>query len=284
MGPGRLHIHEERNLKPLVFLIIFLLAAVMFCSYLTESRIKVARQNFYFVPPLKYLSLVSATHKTSFAYLFFIRGILDLRESFPASVNRMDYLLANFKVAGELEPELIRAYFFGGIVAPVTRQDTDKAIVFLEEAGQLRPAQWEFPFWVGLNYLELGDYRRAAEYYQKAAQLPGSPNYLKTNLAFLYYRAGRVNQGIVYLQALMLSLRDKRLIELIGRKIEWLQGLAFLEEKVEEYHKIYGKWPEDLKELKNRNLIKEIPQDSFGAGFYLENESDSPKPRVKSRR
>ena len=90
MGSGRLHIPEERNLKPLVFLIIFLLAAVMFCSYLTESRIKVAKQNFYFVPPLKYLTLVSATHKTFSAYLFFIRGILDLRENFPASINRMD--------------------------------------------------------------------------------------------------------------------------------------------------------------------------------------------------
>jgi tetratricopeptide (TPR) repeat protein len=282
MGPGHLHIPEERDLKPLAWLIIFLLAATIFCSYLTESKIKVVKQDFYFVPPIKYLTLASATHKTSWAYLFFIRGILDLNEHFPPGINRMDYLLANFKAAGTLEPRLNRAYFFGGIVAPLTRPEIDKAIVFLEEAAENRPDEWEFPFWLGLNYLELGDYSRAAGYYQKAAQLPGSPNYLKTNLAFFYYKAGEFNQGIAYLQALMFSLEDKRLIELLKRKIEWLQGLALLEEKIGQFYRFYGSWPEDLKELKDKNLIKEIPQDPFGKGFYLEKSKDSPKPKVKS--
>ncbi len=255
----------------------------MFLSFLTESKIKVAKRNFYFVPSQQYLSFVSATHKTFFAYLFFIRGILDLNESYPAAVNRMDYLLANFKAAGILEPKLIRAYFFGGIVVPVSRQDKEKAIVFLQEAGKLHPGQWQFPFWTGLNYLELGNYNLGAEYYLKAAQLPGSPSYLKTNLAFFYYKSGEFNQGIAYLQALMLSLEDQRLIKIISRKIEWLRSLAFLEERVERYFKIYGSWPEDLKELKEKKLIQEIPGDSFGRGFYLEKNKDGPKPRVKSR-
>ncbi|MCX5708732.1 MAG: hypothetical protein NTY14_07195 [Candidatus Omnitrophica bacterium] len=256
----------------------------MFCSHLTENRIKVAKQNFYFVPSIKYLSLTSATHKTFFAYLFFIRGILDLSEPFSSTTNRMDYLLANFKAAGTLEPELTRAYFFGGIVVPVTRGDTVKAIAFLEEAGSSRPNDWKFPFWIGLNYLELGDYLRAAEYYQKAARLPGSPNYLKTNLPFIYYQSGEFNQGIAYLQALMLSLDDQRLIEIIKRKIEWLSNLALLEDKVDQYYKIYAKYPQDLKELQEKKLIQEIPEDSFGRGFYLEKGLSHPKPKVKSKR
>jgi tetratricopeptide (TPR) repeat protein len=256
----------------------------MFCSRLTENRIKVAKQNFYFVPSLKYLSLTSASHKTFFAYLFFIRGILDLTDKFPPTVNRIDYLLANFKAAGTLEPELTRAYFFGGIVAPATREDTVKAIAFLEEAGRSRPNDWKFPFWIGLNYLELGDYPGAAEYYQKAARLPGSPDYLKTNLPYIYYRSGEFNQGIAYLQALMLSLDDQRLIEIIKRKIEWLSNLALLEDKVDRYYKIYAKYPQDLEELKEKKLISEIPEDTFGQGFYLEKSLSQPKPKVKSKR
>jgi tetratricopeptide (TPR) repeat protein len=256
----------------------------MFCSHLTENRIKVAKHDFYFVPSLKYLSLTSATHKTFFAYLFFIRGILDLTEPFPLAVNRIDYLLANFKAAGTLEPELTRAYFFGGIVAPVTRVDTVKAIAFLEEAGRSRPNDWKFPFWIGLNYLELGDYLQAAEYYQKAARLPGSPNYLKTNLPYIYYRSGEFNQGIAYLQALMLSLDDKRLIEIIERKIGWLNNLALLEDKVDQYYKIYAVYPANLEELKEKKLIQKIPEDTFGRGFYLEKSASQLKPKVKSKR
>jgi tetratricopeptide (TPR) repeat protein len=283
MGSGHLHIFKERNLKPLVILIVFLLAATMFCSRLTENRIKVAKQEFYFVPSLKYLSLTSATHKTFFAYLFFIRGILDLNEKFPATVNRMDYLLANFKAAGTLEPELTRAYFFGGVVIPIARADTVKSIAFLEEAARSRPGDWKFPFWIGLNYLELGDYPRAAEYYQKAARLPGSPNYVKTNLPYIYYQSGEFNQGIAYLQTLMLSLDDKRLIEIIKIKIGWLNNLALLEDKLDQYYRIYAQYPQDLGELKEKKLIPEIPADTFGKGFYLEKSSFGSKPKVKSK-
>jgi tetratricopeptide (TPR) repeat protein len=283
MGSSHIHIFKERNLKPLVFLVIFLLVAAMFCSYLTENRIKTAKQSFYFVPPLKYLFLAGATHKNFLAYLFFIRGILDLQEPFPPTINKTDYLLANFKAAGALEPKLTRAYFFGGIVTPITRSDIAKAIVFLEEARQSRLDDWKFPFWIGLNYLELGDYAKAAEYYQKAGQLPGSPNYLKTNLPYFYYRSGEFNQGIAYLQVLMLSLDDRRLIEIIRRKIAWLSNLALLEDKVDQYYKIYAKYPQELKDLKDQKLIREIPEDNFGRGFYLEKNSDNPKPKVKSK-
>jgi tetratricopeptide (TPR) repeat protein len=283
MGSGHIHILKERNLKPLVFLIVFLLAAAMSCSYLTENRIKTVKQNFYFVPALKYLSFVSATHKTFWAYLFFIRGVLDLNEPFPPAINRMDYLLANFKAAGTLEPKLTRAYFFGGVVTPLTRVEMFQAIAFLEDAEKSRPRDWSFPFWIGLNYLELGDYVKAAEYYQKAAQLPGSPNYLKTNLPFLYYRSGEFNQGITYLQALMLSLDDQRLIKIIAKKIEWLKDLALLEDRVDQYFKIYGQYPQDLKDLKDKKLLREIPEDSFGRGFYLEKNADNLKPKVKSK-
>jgi tetratricopeptide (TPR) repeat protein len=282
MGPGYVYISKKRNLKPLAALILFLLVATMFCSYLTDSRIKTSKQNFYFVPPLKYLTLASATHKSLWAYLLFIRGILDLNEAYPVSINRMDYLLADFKAAGTLEPRLTKAYFFGGIVAPSTSVDISKAVAFLEEAARLEPGEWKYAFWAGLDYLELGNYPKAAEYYRKAAELPGSPGYLKTNLAFLYYKSGEFNQGIAYLQALMYTLKDKRLIELLSRKIDWLQNLAFLEGELEQYHQAYGKWPETLSELKDKGLIREIPQDVFGRGFYLEKSPDSAKPKVKS--
>lgn len=285
MGSGHIHISKERNLKPLVLFIFFLLGLTMFCSYLTENRTKAGpAQNFYFIPSLKYISLAGATHKTFLGYLFFIRGILDLNQPFPASINRMDYLLANFKAAGTLEPELTRAFFFGGVVAVRNRQDAFKAIAFLQEGSQQRPKDWKFPFWIGLNYLQLGDYSRANEYYRKAAQLPGSPGYLKTNSVFFYYKTGEVDQGIAYLQSLILSLDDKRLIELIKFKLDWLKQLAELEEKVKEYYKLYGKYPRDLEELKNKKLILEIPADSFGQGFYLEKSADSALPRIKSRK
>ncbi len=283
MEPGHIYIHKERNLKPLAWLLLFFLAGSVFLAYFTDKRTQIARSNFYFVPPLKYVSFIGATHKSFFAYLFFIRGILDISEPFPSSANRMDCLLGNFRIAARLEPQLTRAYFFGAVVVPRTREDIEKGIGFLEEAARLKPGDWRIPFWMGLAHMELGDYKKTVQCYRQAAALPDCPAYIKTNLAFLYYRADEIDEGVLYLQSLILSLDDKRIINMIQKKLDWLKDIVFLEGKVRDFRQKFGKWPVDLEELQVQGLIGNIPEDTFGRGYYLEPDPAGGRPEVKSK-
>ncbi|MCX7927897.1 MAG: hypothetical protein N2606_07180 [Candidatus Omnitrophica bacterium] len=239
--------------------------------------------HFYFVPAASLLKVVSGTFRCLTGYLFFIRGVLDISEDFPPSVNRMDYLVKNFQTALDLAGDIQNIYLFAGVVAPSNNAELEKANQFLMQGLKRRPQDWKIPFWIGFNYLQCRDYRRAIEFYQLAAKIPTSPSFLKTNLAYLYYRAGSAGEGIMYLEGLLASVENERLRRLLSQKISWLEKIVFLQQKVEEFFLIYKRWPETLEELKDKGFLKEIPEDNFGAGFYLYRTSPDEKPLVKSK-
>lgn len=51
-------------------------------------------------------------------------------------------------------------------------------------------------------------------------------------------------------------------------------NLVFLEKKVEEYNKLYGSFPKNLKELVEVGLIEKIPQDPFEEGYFINSKGE----------
>ena len=279
---SRLNILKERALSiVIVAVILFFLIAPL--SYLLNRMPYSDKRHLYYVPPLNYLSLLSGTHKLSIANLFFIRGILDLSEEFPPSVDRTAYLLRNFEIASTLNPQLLQAYFFAGIVVPRTREEIPRGIKFLKEALKRNSQAWEIAYWLGFNYYQLGEYSKTIEYYKIASSYKDAPSFLKTNLAYLYYRTNQAQLGILYLKGLLESIKDRRLLELIELKIAWLKNIIFLEDQVKKFKEIYGLWPKALEELIEKGLIDKIPEDPFGKRYELDEEWYKGPARVKSR-
>lgn len=258
-----------------VFLFLSVFASSLYLSPVSSQQ----KKKIYYLPSLESLKLISGNFRPLFAEALFIKGVLELSEPIPG---RMDYLLKLFGTSIGLDPKLISAYFFGGVVVPRNEEEIASGIKFLKQGLKLNSSNWKIPFWLGFNYLQLGNYAKAAEYYRIAANLPDSPNYLKTNLAFFYYKSNRAQQGLLYLEGLLHSLKDKRVLAIIERKIEWLKGLTFLEKKVAQYKLLYGIWPSELKDLVKVNLIKQIPEDRFGKGYYLE-KGLLESPKIRSR-
>lgn len=258
---------------------IFLLFVFIFSTHFSGSLTRQSRK-LYFFPSSDYLKPVSGTFRPLAADMLFIKGVLEMSDDIP---DRRDYLFKLFETSADLDTRLIGAYFFGGAALPVSKEEIASGINFLKKGMKFNPYEWRLPFWMGFNYLELGIYSKAAQYYRIASDLPGSPQFLKTNLAFLYYKAGDSQNGILYLEGLSQSLKDKRLLEVIDKKIKWLKGLVYLEGKVQDYKRIYGLWPSDLEELSAKGIIKEIPADPFGKGYYLEKDTFQDTPKVRSK-
>jgi len=63
-----------------------------------------------------------------------------------------------------------------------------------------------------------------------------------------------------------------------------LRNILGLDERVQYFHRTFGKGPSDLKDLVEKGLVKEIPSDTLGLGFCLErtNASGSEEVRVGS--
>ena len=263
----------------LIVCIFFFLSVFSFSLFLFKIYPQ-KKTKIYYLPSLEYLKLVSGTFRPLFAEMLFIKGILEISEKVP---QRIDYFLKLFEIVVNLDPKLISAYIFGGVVVPRNKEEIALGIKFLKKGMRLNPSDWRIPFWIGFDYLQLGIYSKVIEYYRIASNLPQSPSYLKSNLAFYYYKAGKIKEGLLYLEGLLHSLEDKRLLKIIKEKIKWLKGLVLLEEKVEEYKNHYGIWPSDLKDLVEKGLLDKIPQDPFGKGYYLEKDLFGGRPRVKSR-
>jgi tetratricopeptide (TPR) repeat protein len=265
--------------KKTAFFSLFFCLTVITLSYRLSGVALVQKKPLYYLPSVQYLSSVSGTFKPIVAEMMFIKGVLELTDEIPG---RVPYLINVFRTAVYLDPKLMSAYFFGGTIVPVKKADIPLGNVFLEEAASLNPGDWRIPFWIGFNYLQLGEYLKAAEYYQKSSLLPGAPAYLKTNQAMFYYKAGKAEMGLVYLESLAQTITDERLMELFKKKIDWLKNIVFLEGKTRKFKELFGFWPKDLNELVQKGLIEKVPDDPFGRGYQLDKNWEKNPGKIRS--
>jgi tetratricopeptide (TPR) repeat protein len=201
-----------------------------------------------------------------------MKGVLEFATETSA---KKEYLFAVFKTVIELDPELCSAAFMGGVVLPKKPDDIRKGISLLEEAMKLNTEEWRYPYWIGFNYSQMEEYKTAAEYYFLASRRPGAPAFLTTNLAMLYYKAQSPETAIALFEGLKESVKDEKALAFLQTRIDWLSGIAHLEKKVTEFQKTFGKWPADLPELVEKGFLKEIPNDPFGGGYFLETSMDT---------
>ena len=259
---------------------IILLALIFFLSSLSTEIFGLNKEKNYYVPPYAYLDIMSGNFRPLVAQMFLIRGIMSIAEKDPQS---FDYILDNLRLSAQLDAKLTYAYIVGGIIAPRGSQELRRATIFMKQGMENAPDDWRLPFWIGFNYLQLGDNLKAAEYYRQASALPGAPNYVKSMAARYYYEADKSNIGLVYLESIRNSVKDTHTLQNIDLKINWLQNIVFLEEKTKAFHEAFGRWPNDLDEVAKSGLIDKIPQDPFGKGYELDKNQAKYPGRVKSR-
>lgn len=260
---------------------VFVIA--VFYSLLLERSFLVEKKRIFYVPPLDYLISTSGTFRSSLADIFYIRGVLELTEEIKDRDFWADWVQKNFEAATTLDPKLIQGYFFAGVVIASNESLIKKGIQFLERGLKRNSQSWEIPYWIGFNYYQLGEFLKAAEYYQRASQFEQAPVFLKSNPAVFYYRAKRPDLGIMYLEGLKGSIKDVRQLKWLEIKLKWLKDIVGLEEKVSQYKMLYGRMPEDLEKLIAAGLLKEIPGDPFGSGYYLDAASGKVKSRFEQR-
>ncbi len=251
------------------FVLVFLIQLLL--SFDLQRQIENDWQPVRFVPAHQYVRAVSGTFRPLFAQGFYMKGALELAHHVTTKV---DYLLALFEVAIRLDARLINAAFLGGLVLPTRRDDYLKANDFLKRVRPFFPNEWRLPYWIGFNYHQIQLNDHAADYYQQAAQLPNAPSFLTTNQVLMVYQTASVEHTIKRAEHLLESVQDDETRAIIESRIQWLKQMLMLENLVREYRSRYGRWPNDLQELVQHGLLREIPVDEVGQGFILESPGD----------
>ena len=171
-----------------------------------------------------------------------------------------------------LDPKNILAYRFGGMLLALEHDDVEKSITLLEKGVRDNPdADWRLYFQLGFNYFfYLDDYANAAKHLEKASRMPGHPAYLPRLTARMYAKSGKADMALEFLQETYKQYDDEKVKQAIAGRINTLKAVRdarYLEEAAEEYKRIYGEYPGELKELVNTGLIQKLPE--YPDGYYV---------------
>ncbi|HAE40041.1 MAG TPA: hypothetical protein DCG57_15640 [Candidatus Riflebacteria bacterium] len=253
----------------LTFLVLFI--ATMAFSFQLGSDTPSVRGGLFFVPQPEYVERVSGTFRSAVAQFIYMRGALELAGD---TSKKVDMLLELFHLALRLDPRLVQAAFLGGMVTPNSEEDLKKAAVFLDKAVELNPNEWRILYWTGFTYLELDDISNGTDRYWKASLLPGAPPFLRFSAANLPTRGRTLEQSIIETEGMLESVDNDDAREWIMLRSLWLHNMLMLENKAKEFKNQVYRYPVELEELVERGLIKEIPKDDIGNGFYLMHPGD----------
>ena len=173
-------------------------------------------------------------------------------------------------VITELDPRFFDPYILAETSLPWDAGMVEETNQLLLKGAKALPDNHRPYFFLWFNhYWFLKDPKTAASYLEKAAVIPGAPNFYKTLAARMHYQGGEVTSGIFFLQEMLKESTDPAIRERLKKRLNALRSIVVLERSVAEYMKKFRKRPVNLVELVNTGLLKAVPKDPYGGEFYI---------------
>ena len=200
-------------------------------------------------------------------------------ENFNRRRERPEYYLMfkTLEKAVKLDPYNSDAYYF--LQAEFTwglnrARDVNKILAY-----GMKYRTWDYwlPFYAGFNAAYfLKDYKAAAAYMERAAEISGSSFY--TNLASRYFhQAGRNDLAVVFLREMVKKARTDTLRRTYAKRLAALEAVRAIEDARDRFQRKKGHLPTSVEQLLHSGFLKRLPSDPYGGRFYL-----GPGAEVKS--
>jgi tetratricopeptide (TPR) repeat protein len=202
---------------------------------------------------------------------------------FAASYNLLAPLL---EITTHLDPHLLVAYEFGSSFLapppPYGAGEPQRAIELMEYGIQNNPDNWKLYYDLGfVYYMNLRDYAKAAETFQRGSQVPHAHPFLKVMAAQMAQHAGEYETAHMLWSATYETTQDKQIKE---NAIEHLRALRVdedvqhLQEAVTRFGERTGRLPTSMSELVLAEGLSGTPADPEGHPYKL-----NPRGRIEVR-
>lgn len=176
-----------------------------------------------------------------------------------------------------LDPHFNIAYRFGAIFLAMEPPNgpgrPDQAIALLEKGLAANPGRWQYAHDIGfVHYWHTGDFQEAARWFEKAADMPGAPAWIRP-LAALTLSEGGDRAGARRLLEELRSANESYIRAAAGRSLAQLDALDridALQAGVEAFAAGRGHYPADWRELALASGLPGVPLDSTGTPFVYD--------------
>lgn len=191
---------------------------------------------------------------------------------------RYDLLYPLLDITTSLDPRFAIAYRFGAIFLAEGYPDgpgrPDQAVELLKKGMRAQPEKWQYVHDAGfVYYWWLQDFRSAAEWFDRASRVPGSPWWLKPLTATTLAQGGdRASSRMLWQQMLETADNDwlRRSAELRLAQLTALDHLDQLSVLVDRYRSSTGHWPPLWDALVRAGLLSQRPLDPAGIPYRLD--------------
>ena len=186
-------------LRRVVAIVAVVACAAGVVAYQATRPARAPASSRVFVPSPGFFLDFSPSFRTSIADAYY----LNMVQYYGEHVNgdgRLDSLPQMVELVTRLSPRFARAYLFGAF-ALIDAGRPDVSYRVLQRAFKENPGDYRYPSYLGFFVYRYGKGKTknvvAAQWYEKAAAIPGSPSYLPRLAAALLGKGGETEKAIV---------------------------------------------------------------------------------------
>jgi tetratricopeptide (TPR) repeat protein len=201
-----------------------------------------------------------------------------VRRTEGGAARNFDLLYPMLEMVTTLDPDFKVAYRFGAIFLteayPSGPGRPDQAIDLLQRAIARHPDGWEYVYDIAfVHYWWLRDYKGAAEWFQRAAAVPGAPEWLRPLAAASLEQGGDRELS----RQMWRQIRDGSDVEWIKRsadqrltQLDAMDRIDQLSSVVRRFKERTGRGPQRWSDLITAGLLPGVPLDPVGTPFVLD--------------
>jgi tetratricopeptide (TPR) repeat protein len=195
----------------------------------------------------------------------------------PDHVRNYALLYPLLDLTTTLDPDFSIAYRFGAIYLgepyPGGPGRADLAIELLQKGLAKQPNKWQYMQDLGfVYYWHLGDYRSAANWFERASEVPGAPSWLRPLAAVTLAEGGHRSASRALWRQLAESdepwLREAATLRL--RQLDAMDVIEALQGRVATYQRDHPGDPVTWQKLVAARLLTDVPVDSAGVAFVID--------------
>jgi tetratricopeptide (TPR) repeat protein len=227
-------------------------------------------EELLYLPNGRHLEVLSLGHSSLVADFLYLWAI-----QFYANYERDDrfrYVEHVFgDVIGELDPHFIDPYWLGALILTVEAGDLEAGLRLLERGFANNPDEWVFPYLGAWELYRAGDYRRAAEWFERAARVPGAPATVLRMRAGMLGKAGDLERAIALWNEVLADpaadATSRAIAERQIRDLRVRRDVQAIAAAAAAFRKDNGRLPRRLEELVRSSYLDRLPLDPDGRPY-----------------
>ena len=261
-----------------VLLLLSLASSVLLLRRLDQVRATATLEDVLYFNSPKLVKRLSLGYDGLLADIYWTRAVQYFgSRHVTRSASDYNLLAPLLEITTALDPKLIVAYEFGahflGPKPPEGAGQPDKAIALLEDGIRTNPDNWKLYYDLGFfYYMDLKDYARAAEAFERGTEVPKAHPFLRVLAAQMAQHAGEIQTARMLWQATYATTTDDQIRQNAVEHLRALQvdeSITKLEEMVAQYEQQTGVTPSSFNVMIGAGILRGVPVDPDGKPYKL---------------